>query len=251
MHRSSDLSWVMQGERALVNEAAMNSAQIGSISSCDLLDAKIGQHQRCGTKHCPGCGHKLERKPAGFVDYLCRLKDWVGLPAGVKFDPTDQELIEHLEAKVSSGESKSHPLIDEFIPTIEGEDGICYTHPEKLPALLPQTLQGLHNGHEEARKVQTLEGGETRWHKTGKTRPVMANGRQKGCKKILVLYTNFGKHRKPEKTNWVMHQYHLGQLEEEKEGELVVSKIFYQTNRGSAVGPRTGVQPLLQTPWSM
>jgi hypothetical protein len=28
---------------------------------------------------------------------------------------------------------KSHPLIDEFILTIEGEDGICYTHPEKLP----------------------------------------------------------------------------------------------------------------------
>lgn len=57
----------------------------------------------------------------------------------------------------------------------------------------------------------------------------MVNGRQKGCKKILVLYTNFGKNRKPEKTNWVMHQYHLGQHEEEREGELVVSKIFYQT----------------------
>lgn len=57
----------------------------------------------------------------------------------------------------------------------------------------------------------------------------MANGKQKGCKKILVLYTNFGKNRKPEKTNWVMHQYHLGQHEEEREGELVVSKIFYQT----------------------
>ncbi|KAF2574412.1 hypothetical protein F2Q70_00000728 [Brassica cretica] len=26
-----------------------------------------------------------------------------------------------------------------------------------------------------------------------------------------------------------MHQYHLGTYEEEKEGELVVSKIFYQT----------------------
>ena len=57
----------------------------------------------------------------------------------------------------------------------------------------------------------------------------MANGQQRGCKKILVLYTNFGKNRKPEKTNWVMHQYHLGLLEEEKEGELVVSKIFFQT----------------------
>lgn len=61
------------------------------------------------------------------------MQDWVGLPAGVKFDPTDQELIEHLEAKVETKNLKSHPLIDEFIPTIEGEDGICYTHPEKLP----------------------------------------------------------------------------------------------------------------------
>ena len=60
-------------------------------------------------------------------------KDWLGLPAGVKFDPTDQELIEHLEAKVREEGSRSHPLIDEFIPTIDGEDGICYTHPEKLP----------------------------------------------------------------------------------------------------------------------
>ena len=56
-----------------------------------------------------------------------------GLPAGVKFDPTDQELLEHLEGKVHSDARKLHPLIDEFIPTIEGENGICYTHPEKLP----------------------------------------------------------------------------------------------------------------------
>lgn len=89
-------------------------------------------------------------------------------------------------------------------------------------------------GTRKRRKIQTecdhlQQGGETRWHKTGKTRPVIVNGKQKGCKKILVLYTNFGKNRKPEKTNWVMHQYHLGQNEEEREGELVVSKIFYQT----------------------
>lgn len=56
----------------------------------------------------------------------------------MKFDPTDQELIEHLEAKVEAKDMKSHPLIDEFIPTIEGEDGICYTHPEKLPGLILQ-----------------------------------------------------------------------------------------------------------------
>ena len=42
-----------------------------------------------------------------------------------------------------------------------------------------------------------------------------------------------------------MHQYHLGQDEEEKEGELVVSKIFYQTqprqcNWSSERSPTTG-----------
>ena len=66
-------------------------------------------------------------------------------------------------------------------------------------------------GNRKRRKVHTgTDGGETRWHKTGKTRPVFVSGRVKGYKKILVLYTNYGKQRKPEKTNWVMHQYHLG-----------------------------------------
>jgi hypothetical protein len=31
---------------------------------------------------------------------------------------------------------KIHPLIDQFIPTLEGENGICYTHPEKLPGTI-------------------------------------------------------------------------------------------------------------------
>ncbi|KAK8935457.1 NAC domain-containing protein 8 [Platanthera zijinensis] len=204
-------------------------------SSANLIDAKLEEHQMSGARRCPNCGHKLERKPA----------DWFGLPAGVKFDPTDQELIEHLEAKVVSsceGLMRSHPLIDEFIPTIQGEDGICYTHPEKLPGVTRDGLskhffhrpsKAYMTGTRKRRKIHVecdlQSGGETRWHKTGKTRAVAASGRQKGCKKILVLYTNFGKHRKPEKTNWVMHQYHLGEMEEEREGELVVSKIFYQT----------------------
>lgn len=85
-------------------------------------------------------------------------------------------------------------------------------------------------GTRKRRKVNTDDdGSETRWHKTGKTRPVFLGGEVKGFKKILVLYTNYGRQRKPEKTNWVMHQYHLGSNEEEKDGELVVSKVFYQT----------------------
>ena len=63
------------------------------------------------------------------------------LPAGVKFDPTDQELIEHLEAKVSANSARFQSLIDLFIPTIDNEHNICYTQPEKLPG---KTLIGLY-----------------------------------------------------------------------------------------------------------
>lgn len=81
------------------------------------------------------------------------IHDLPGLPAGVKFDPTDQEILEHLEAKVRSDIHKLHPLIDEFIPTLEGENGICYTHPEKLPGQI-QYVQSLNSQILYVRSVQ-------------------------------------------------------------------------------------------------
>ncbi|CAI8592573.1 unnamed protein product [Vicia faba] len=152
---------------------------------------------------CPTCGHHIKCQDQG-----AGIHELPGLPAGVKFDPTDQEILEHLEAKVRSDIQMLHPLIDEFIPTLEGENGICCTHPEKLPGVSKDGLirhffhrpsKAYTTGTRKRRKVHTdSDGSETRWHKT-------------------------------EKTNWVMHQYHLGNNEEEKEGELVVSKVFYQT----------------------
>ncbi|GAV87509.1 NAM domain-containing protein [Cephalotus follicularis] len=182
---------------------------------------------------CPSCGHGIE-----FQDQA-GIHDLPGLPSGVKFDPTDQEILEHLEAKISSDTRKLHPLIDEFIPTLEGDNGICSTHPEKLPGVskdgqirhfFHRPSKAYTTGTRKRRKVNTDEdGSETRWHKTGKTRPIFVVGSVKGFKKILVLYTNYGRQRKPEKTSWVMHQYHLGNNEEEKDGEIVISKVFYQT----------------------
>lgn len=186
-------------------------------------------------KMCPSCGHRAQ-----YEQKSTTIQDLPGLPAGVKFDPTDQELLEHLEGKARPDTRKLHPLVDEFIPTIDGENGICYTHPERLPGVSKDGLvrhffhrpsRAYTTGTRKRRKVHSGDdGGETRWHKTGKTRPVLSNGRPRGYKKILVLYTNYGKQRKPEKTNWVMHQYHLGSDEEERDGELVVSKVFFQTH---------------------
>ncbi|KAL3820414.1 hypothetical protein ACJIZ3_006319 [Penstemon smallii] len=199
----------------------------------------IAKSDQLKTITCPSCGHTVELQEQRGVE------DLPGLPAGVKFDPSDQEILQHLEAKVMSTDTRNklpqHPLIDEFIPTIEGENGICYTHPDKLPGVrkdgqmrhfFHRPSKAYTTGTRKRRKVHTddaTDGSETRWHKTGKTRPVSAAGNIIGYKKILVLYTNYGRQRKPEKTNWVMHQYHLGDNEEEKDGELVVSKVFYQT----------------------
>ena len=73
------------------------------------------------------------------------------LPAGIKFDPMDQELIEHLEAKVSADSARFQSLMDLFIPTIDSKHDICYTQPEKLPGetlidrLLTQTYSFVYS----------------------------------------------------------------------------------------------------------
>lgn len=58
---------------------------------------------------------------------------WPGLPRGVKFDPSDQEILWHLLAKNGVGNKEPHPFVDEFIPTVNEDEGICYTHPQHLP----------------------------------------------------------------------------------------------------------------------
>ena len=94
--------------------------------------------------------------------------------------------------------------------------------------LFHQAIKAYNTGTRKRRKIHDDDLGDVRWHKTGKTKPVILDGVHRGCKKIMVLYTSIVRGAKPEKTNWVMHQYHLGTGEEEKDGEYVISKVFYQ-----------------------
>ncbi|CAO2835375.1 unnamed protein product [Amaranthus hypochondriacus] len=188
----------------------------------------------CGAKlECPNCHTLIDNS-----DISC---EWPGLPAGVKFDPSDAELLEHLAAKCGVEETNPHDFIDEFIPTLVRDKGICYTHPKDLPGatkdgtrihFFHKTSNAYASGQRKRRKIQNDENQENvRWHKTGKTKPIFDNGIQKGCKKIMVLYTASQKGSKPVKSNWVMHQYHLGTEDDEKEDEFVVSKIYYQKEK--------------------
>ncbi|XP_044968773.1 SUPPRESSOR OF GAMMA RESPONSE 1-like [Hordeum vulgare subsp. vulgare] len=162
---------------------------------------------------------------------------WPGLPKGVKFDPSDQELLGHLLAKHAAAGSQPDPFIEEFIPTVEEADGICYTHPQKLPGVkqdgsvshfFHRTFKAYNTRTRKRRKINTGDLADVCWHKTGKTKPVIVDEQYLGCKKIMVLYMSTVKGGKPKKTNWVMHQYHLGTGEDEQNGEYVVSKLFFQ-----------------------
>ncbi|KAJ0447281.1 putative transcription factor NAM family [Helianthus annuus] len=182
---------------------------------------------------CPQCSCRIDK-----------CDDWPGLPSGVKFDPTDVELLDHLAAKCGVGNERPHEYIDVFVPTIDVEQGICYKHPENLPGarkdgssfhFFYQTTNAYAKGQRKRRKVCNRSNVEmdVRWHKTGNTKAIFKNGVQIGCKKIMVLYGSTVGGSKPCKTNWVMHQYHLGTNEDEKDGEYVVSKIFYQAQKGT------------------
>ena len=81
-----------------------------------------------------------------------------------------------------------------------------------------RTFKAYNTGIRKRRKINTGDLADVRWHKTGKTRPVVVDGKHLGCKKFMVLYMSTMKGGKPEKTNWVMHQYHLGTGEDEVEG---------------------------------
>lgn len=212
-------SWLIDGNRF--------ATKIKSASgTSDLQQFKWKSNP---TRLCPHCQYVIDNSDVA--------QEWPGLPRGVKFDPTDQEIIQHLLAKAEIGDEKPHPFINEFIPSVDEEDGICYTHPRNLPGVkqdgsashfFHRAIKAYNTGTRKRRKIQNNDSGDVRWHKTGRTKPVIWNGVQRGCKKIMVLYVGSEKGGKQEKTNWVMHQYHLGTEEDEKDGEYVISKVFYQ-----------------------
>ncbi|XVF14024.1 hypothetical protein REPUB_Repub09cG0020700 [Reevesia pubescens] len=217
-------SWLIDS-RAIAKKVKNASCSSSSIQITD-----------CGAnRECPNCRCRIDNSDVS--------PHWPGLPAGVKFDPSDTEILEHLAAKCGVGNSKAHMFIDEFIPTLEHDQGICYTHPENLPGakkdgtsihFFHRTINAYATGQRKRRKIQNQHNANeehVRWHKTGKTKPVIENGVQKGWKKIMVLYKSLKGGCKPEKSNWVMHQYHLGTEEEEHDGEYVVSKISYHQQK--------------------
>ncbi|OEL27241.1 NAC domain-containing protein 8 [Dichanthelium oligosanthes] len=224
--RGQSHSWIMTGVGGFVKKIR-NATQ--------LISLRLGELVAEPYINCPNCKCRIDTSNVSLL--------WPALPAGVQFDPSDSELLEHLQGKSSLLNSKSHAPIDEFIPTIEEKEGICYTHPKNLPGIKMDgsSLHFFHRvsnaygcGHRKRRKIsgddKSVCDEHIRWHKTGASKAIYdENGVKKGWKKILVLYRGSKTGgSKIDRDNWVMHQYHLGATEDEADGELVISKVFYQ-----------------------
>ncbi|KAL0685877.1 hypothetical protein Bca4012_052725 [Brassica carinata] len=112
--------WVVDPERSKSNGTA---TKITSASSQNDPHQVVWNSNP--TKLCPNCHH--------VIDNSYEVDDWPGLPQGVKFDPSDPEIICHLLAKSGLLGLSSHPFINELITTVNQDDGICYAHPKNLP----------------------------------------------------------------------------------------------------------------------
>uniref|UniRef100_A0A0E0KAM6 NAC domain-containing protein n=1 Tax=Oryza punctata TaxID=4537 RepID=A0A0E0KAM6_ORYPU len=156
---------------------------------------------------------------------------WPGLPRGVEFNPTDGDLLWHLAAEVGNGQARRHPFINEFIKSVDETIGFGYTHPQDIPGIRQDGCASyfFHKNF----KVCTNENGKCiRWQKSGSPISITLDGSLQGCKEVYVLYAYETDGNNPQITDWRLHQYHIESTEED-EGELVVSKIFYesQTNQ--------------------
>lgn len=215
--------WIIAGGKVIATKIR-NATQ--------LLSCKLGELVPEAWKECPNCKCHIDNSDVTL--------QWPEFPDGVKFDPSDLEVLEHLERKINLGNPGPQGLIDHFIPTLEKVEGICYTHPENLPGIkldgtsshfFHRISNAYGSGQRKRRKIShtghAASDENIRWHKTGKSKQIYHNGVLKGWKKILVLYKG-SKKNKIVQANWVMHQYNLGVEEGGEDGELVVSKVFYQ-----------------------
>ncbi|XP_030513834.1 NAC domain-containing protein 83-like isoform X1 [Rhodamnia argentea] len=172
------------------------------------------------------------------------------LPPGFRFHATDEELlILYLKPKILG--QPDEPYYD-IIPEID----VCKFEPWELPNVVGHMFNSKElflyccvkrKYLKSKRPDRTTAAGY--WKVTGKERRVMSEdtNEQIGIKKTLVFYT--GRVPKGERTNWVMHEYHLNSKclgDNHGEGEMlpyVACRIKNKKDRKLKTGHAPTISP--------
>ncbi|KAK1301065.1 NAC domain-containing protein 48 [Acorus calamus] len=129
------------------------------------------------------------------------------LPPGFRFHPTDEELVMHYLCRRCAGQPISVPIIAEidlykYDPWLLPEMAM---YGEKEWYFFSPRDRKYPNGSRPNRAA-----GSGYWKATGADKPIGAP-KALGIKKALVFYA--GKAPKGEKTNWIMHEYRLADVD--------------------------------------
>lgn len=131
----------------------------------------------------------------------------LNLPAGFRFHPTDEELVVHYLCRRCSGQKIDAPIIAEI--------DLYKFDPWQLPGMSLYGEKEWYFFSPRDRKYPNgsrpnRAAGTGYWKATGADKPV---GKPKtlGIKKALVFYA--GKAPKGIKTNWIMHEYRLANVD--------------------------------------
>ncbi|KAL6515522.1 No apical meristem (NAM) protein [Orobanche hederae] len=129
------------------------------------------------------------------------------LPPGFRFHPTDEELVMHYLCRKCASQSIAVPIIAEI--------DLYKYDPWELPGLALYGEKEWYFFSPRDRKYPNgsrpnRAAGHGYWKATGADKPI-GHPRPVGIKKALVFYS--GKAPRGEKTNWIMHEYRLADVD--------------------------------------
>ncbi|KAM1315842.1 hypothetical protein ACFX10_019374 [Malus domestica] len=129
------------------------------------------------------------------------------LPPGFRFHPTDEELVRHYLCRKCASQPISVPIIAEI--------DLYKYDPWELPGLALYGEKEWYFFSPRDRKYPNgsrpnRAAGSGYWKATGADKPI-GHPKPVGIKKALVFYA--GKAPRGEKTNWIMHEYRLADVD--------------------------------------
>ncbi|XP_039121214.1 NAC domain-containing protein 2-like [Dioscorea cayenensis subsp. rotundata] len=174
------------------------------------------------------------------------------LPPGFRFHPTDEELVIHYLCRKCASLPISVPIITEL--------DLYKFNPWDLPGMAMYGEKEWYFFSPRDRKYPNgsrpnRAAGLGYWKATGADKPI-GSPKPVGIKKALVFYT--GKAPKGDKTNWIMHEYRLANVDRTPRrknslrlDDWVLCRIYNKRGGGAGekqAGPKQGREVVEQKP---